>query len=289
MDDLQKIQLAQKVFHNRKSILSLAQEIHGIPVQWNLPHPELYDFLVKRFGEIKTATNPIEVDVHLSHKLDNEILWKDSNPDCRFYKRDSAEWVVQRDFVAKVEGSRLTTTFNPDTVDGTSNLLRWLLPMKMLDTHRLLLHSSCIIDQNQRAHLFLGPSGAGKTTISSLFPRQLVLGDDMNVLFFGGKEVFVTPSLLGQGIENIELAGQMFPIHKIYFLEKGPTLKLDPIKKTKCWQIYFTSLANLFWNQLSELHFRLAQERVTELLEKFPIELLSFYPNEEVPNHVLSI
>ncbi|WP_066056318.1 hypothetical protein [Robertmurraya korlensis] len=57
----------------------------------------------------------------------------------------------------------------------------------------LLLHSSCVIDQN-KAHLFTGYSGAGKSTAAKLSNPRILLSDEASIIKIQGNEITVFDS-----------------------------------------------------------------------------------------------
>jgi hypothetical protein len=68
------------------------------------------------------------------------------------------------------------------------NLLRLLAAYRLLERGGLLLHSAGIVD-GDRAHVFLGRSGAGKTTLAhlSVAEGRSVLSDDLNAVLPGAQ------------------------------------------------------------------------------------------------------
>ena len=64
-----------------------------------------------------------------------------------------------------------------------TNLIRVLTAYRLLERGGVLLHSAGVVDQD-RADLFLGRSGAGKTTLSrlGLASGRIVLSDDVNAV-----------------------------------------------------------------------------------------------------------
>jgi hypothetical protein len=57
----------------------------------------------------------------------------------------------------------------------------------------LLLHSSCVIDHN-KAHLFTGYSGAGKSTAAKLSNPRILLSDEASIIKIQGNEITVFDS-----------------------------------------------------------------------------------------------
>ncbi len=134
---------------------------------------------------------------------DADRLWPDDeatfdeDPDPRFEVQ--GDTVLQRDFVARRFGPReAVIAVRPESSDGLFNALRWFLPPALLSHGALIAHSAAIIGRDGRAHVFLGHSGAGKSTVASLAAGRPVLGDDINLIRIGDLAATVEPALLGQ-------------------------------------------------------------------------------------------
>jgi len=97
----------------------------------------------------------------------------------------------------------------------------------------LLLHCAGIIKDN-RAYLFIGPSGAGKTTVVKKSKNFSLLSDDMVGIRKVGKEFIAvaTPwgSYQGEFLQTNKLSS---PIGFIYFLKKDKKMFLRKISPAK--------------------------------------------------------
>lgn len=107
------------------------------------------------------------------------------------------------------------------------NYLRIFAAYAVLMRGGLLLHSSGIVVDGQ-AYLFLGRSGAGKTTLSrlALIAGAKVLSDDINILIpdeQGGFSASAVPFAGELGHDSIEQSGR-YPLKGMFWLEKAPLL-----------------------------------------------------------------
>jgi len=68
----------------------------------------------------------------------------------------------------------------------------------------VLIHSSCIIDQD-KAHLFAGHSGAGKSTVAMLSSPRVLLSDEATLLKITENEVLVYDSPFRSDVEEKDL------------------------------------------------------------------------------------
>lgn len=162
----------------------------------------------------------------------------------RDYQPDAVRVAGLR-FMARIDGlgsidgpgSLVGTLFSPEA-DGpfflsqVENFFRLLVAYRLLHLGGVLLHSAGVVsprasDGAEVAHVFVGHSGAGKTTISrrALAEGRQVLSDDMNALCPGGPE-----SGTGLVAEKLPFAGdlgrtpgprQSYPLAGVHRLKKG--------------------------------------------------------------------
>ena len=130
----------------------------------------------------------------------------------------------------------------PEFLGVLENHLRVLVAYRLLAVGGVLLHSSGVVDgqdQNSagRAYLFLGPSGAGKTTVARLSREQglAVLSDDMNG---------VIPQPETAGVYRVPFAGEPalscpmgesepLPLAALVRLRQGETSRLRSLTRSQ--------------------------------------------------------
>ena len=106
--------------------------------------------------------------------------------------------------------------------------------------HRLALgqgievHALGLVDEDERGYLFLGHSGAGKSTTARLWKEQTgirLLSDDRIILRKDGDRIlmFGTP---WHGDAGVASAGSA-PLSAVFLLEQSPTDELIPLPQTK--------------------------------------------------------
>jgi len=141
-----------------------------------------------------------------------------------------------------------------------------------------LLHGASAI-RNGRAFLFAGVSGAGKTTISRLAPKDTVLlTDEISYITRGdsGYRACGTP-FAGELARPGENAAA--PIDRLYFLEKGPENAIEPVGTGEALRLLLRNI--LFFAddpKLVKMVFRSANE----FLGQVPAYRLTFYPDGRV-------
>ena len=115
------------------------------------------------------------------------------------------------------------------------NFFRIVAAYRMLQLGGALLHSAAAVAEG-RAHLFLGHSGAGKTTTSrlSLERGYEVLSDDVNALAFAKDGELLVEKLPFAG--ELGLRGgrsERFPLAALYRLEQAADHELSPLTKAQ--------------------------------------------------------
>lgn len=209
--------------------------------------------------------------------------WESSpSYECLILPAQDKTYAIQRDFLGIQEHQKMTLVTSYEVGDGFYNFLRWAMPLHFIRSRKYLLHSSCILDPYKRAYFCLGPSGAGKTTISSLAPRKRVLGDDMNVLKIENGKCWAQAGALGQAITNPEEYSAWYPVEGIYWLEKAPSVEVHTLSKADQYLKLSSSVANVFWPQLSSVEIQMIMSGITEILSRVELKKLMFPIDKDV-------
>jgi hypothetical protein len=192
-------------------------------------------------------------------------------------KRSSSFWCFQRgDFHAE-----WNMASNTGTIRQSANLYSIDAALRIFHTVVLaarggfLLHAASAI-RNGRAFVFMGASGAGKTTIASLAPLDATLLTD-EVSYIGsdsaGYRAFGTPFAgeLAKCGENVSA-----PISVVYLLAQGGTNQIERISASDAVRML---LANtLFFAQDHDL-IRSVFQSVCRLVDQIPVHRLTFVPD----------
>jgi len=112
------------------------------------------------------------------------------------------------------------------------NVLRIAVAYRLLDAGGLVVHSAGVAD-GESAYLFLGRSGAGKTTLSRLSEAagRTVLSDDLNALLPGADGPRVAKLPFTGDVGDRRRGAPALPLARLLRLEKGAADELRPLSK----------------------------------------------------------
>jgi hypothetical protein len=193
---------------------------------------------------------------------------------------------IQRDFISIQRSEKETILICSDQVDdGLNNFLRWFLPRRLLKRDILVFHSSCVIE-NQRAKIFLGHSGAGKSTMVSLSNNREHLSDDMNLVIKKDNEYYVQAGAIGGLFFDKVDYSKLYPIDSFSWLIQDSEFKSNKLSQTKSYIKAMSSVSNVFWESLEEHSTQLIMDTVKDITEKISFYDLHFKKDEEVWNYV---
>ena len=181
------------------------------------------------------------------------------------------------DFAYDFEGAVLRADSCKIRFDGVRNeyaldsLLRILLSWKLSDRNGFLLHAATVV-RNGKAYVFMGRSGAGKSTVASLSPKGSVLTDEISLLRRENGEwrAYGTPFW---GEFRAAGSNTSAPVRGIFRLLQAPENRRTSLRPV---EMIRTLLPNvLFFSSESEANRRLL-EIVGQAAEEMPGYELAF-------------
>lgn len=191
-----------------------------------------------------------------NHSLES---WSDESlQDCVSLENNSI--AIQRDFASQVLDKNVLLICEESVGDGLYNFLRWYLSEKLMAIGKFVVHASCVLGKDNQAHLFLGHSGAGKTTITELSTPRLVLGDDMNLVSIENGILMVEAGAIGGKFNSMIGYGKKMPVKAVYWLKQDLENKKIELDQLSANQKFLASFANLYWPTL-------AQDKINQLME----------------------
>ena len=249
----------------------LAIQYHGIDLQLHSQSNVIQTDLLALLPHEWFVSNSVAIDIYIiSPSIFNiglEEFSEETSQDC--YSLDNNHWAIQRDFAAKIlDNNKVILVCEERLGDGFYNFLRWFISEKLIERNKFVLHASCVLDKKGDAHVFLGHSGAGKTTVTKLSSPRQILGDDMNILSISEDlDVMIEAGAIGGLFNSMIGYGVKKKIKGIYWLSQSNNnelIKLDTISGS---QHLLASFANLHWptlskqveNKLVETSFHVAQ------------------------------
>jgi len=262
-------------------LIALAHEsaidIGGMPILVRTDSADFARMLENRYGSFVNPTGPRPV-----FELEIELAPSGiSNPDQDVeVRRESNRWIMERgDFRAEWDTERrkgwVRQKPNPYSIDCVLRILHSLI---LAEEGGFLVHAASAI-KNDRAFLFAGVSGAGKTTISRLAPSNVaVLTDEIS---------YVRPGLRGYDAFGTPFAGELASIGAnlrtslaaVYLLVQGSENKIEPVSETEALQAFLRSV--LFFAHDRELVEKVF-ESACEFVSRVPVHRLTFLPDARV-------
>jgi len=164
------------------------------------------------------------------------------------------------------------------------SFLRVLFSLALMDRQGLLIHGSSI-KREDKAFVFFGVSGSGKTTVARLSPEYVALSDEISAVrkvdgqyrafgtpFWGerrkngenisaplgamllltkDREVFLNPLSAGVAVSKV-LPGVRFFSPRKALLDKGVDQCVDLVRSVPCYDMHFLP-DNSFWRVIADV------------------------------------
>ncbi len=255
-----------------------------MPILVRTQSPDFMRLLEARYGSFASnhgAPAAFELDVELAPP--GAI---NADEDVRV-RRDAGRWVMERgDFRAEWDPERrrgwVRQTANPYSIDSVLRILHTLI---LAREGGFLVHAASAV-RNGRAFVFAGVSGAGKTTLARLAPRDVaVLTDEISYVRPNPKskienpksyEAFGTPFAgeLARIGENLRV-----PLSALYLLVQGPENRMEPVAEAEAARALLRHV--LFFAEDAEL-VQMVFESVCDFASRVPVRRLVFTPDARV-------
>jgi hypothetical protein len=138
----------------------------------------------------------------------------------------------------------------------------------------LLIHSSCVIDEN-KAHIFAGHSGAGKSTAAKLsYPRPL-LSDEATLVKVTNQSITIFDSPFRSELEGSSEQGNV-PLASIQLLSQSTQIESLPLMRSEA---YIQLIDKVFyWKRNSEEVSRV-MKMLKMIVDQVPVCELKFQKN----------
>lgn len=249
-------------------------EIGRIPIALSTSDPAFLDLLRQRYEGFLSSSRPefeLQFDLLPAGRVsDDDVL----------VRRDGDAWVMERgDFDARWDPRTGRGTVhqnaNPYSLDSVLRILHSLI---LAERGGFLLHAASAIC-NDRAYLFSGVSGAGKTTMTRLAPADVTLLTD--------EISYVRPGTNGYAAFGTPFAGELAragenctaPVSALFFLEQGPENRIDELSSAEAVRRLMRNI--LFFAEDPILVEKLLAT-ACDFVSRVPIRRLTFYPDSRV-------
>jgi len=259
----------------------VAIEIGGMPIALRTQDTGFRRLLESRYaGFIKPlATAQFEFDVDLFEPSDVIPENSAADEDVRV-SFDNGQWSLRRgDFRARWNAQagrgHIRQSRNPYAIDSVLRIVHTLILAKQ---GGFLVHAASAI-RNQRAFLFAGVSGAGKTTISRLAPPDaILLTDEISYVRRDGNAFTACGTPFAGELARVG-ENQSAPLQTLFLLEKGLHNTIEPVAAHEAVRLLLRNV--LFFAEDPDLVCSVFQS-ACEFVEQVPVRRLTFVPDERV-------
>ncbi len=251
-------------------------EIGGLPLSFRARDDQFLAMLERRYANFLSNRSDSLVEVIVTVAASRSA----PNDDPLEVRRRGEEWTIRRgDFCASWNAStgraHLRQSLNPWSCDTVLRVIHSLL---LSDRRGFLLHAaSAVVDD--RAYIFSGVSGAGKSTILSLAPADVIrLTDEISYIrkiddrYCG----FGTPFTGELNTPGVNAAA---PIKGLYFLVQGPVNRIVPLSPASAAR---RLMRNLLFFAGETAQGAQVLESVGDFVSSVPACELTFRPEPEV-------
>jgi len=171
---------------------------------------------------------------------------------------------------------------------GMMNGMMFLLSHRLIHHGGLLLHGAAVRKEDQ-AVLFLGLSGAGKSTVSRLCRPDVCFSDDGTIIKKEEGRVYAYHSPFRQyKIKERSVESVKGEIKKLFLIEQSTENLIRPIKKNELMSTILLHLIH-FYKYLDQETARMGFYLVKDILETLPAYRLQFAKKSDIWNHLFQM
>ncbi len=198
------------------SLRPLNISIGRVPISLSIPGPHLREKALSRYREF-TADSEGGLPVVLRSDAQSDAPPAHNDPNFSYVLDDASLRLDSSG--AEFHGVRHEYALD--------SLIRILLTMVLLPQRGFLLHAATVV-RDGRAYVFMGRSGAGKSTVASLSPVGTVLTDEISLLRFsnGCWQAYGTPFW---GEFRADGQNEHYPIAGIYTLVQSSEDRVESL------------------------------------------------------------
>lgn len=257
---------------------SLAIDIGGLPILLESMSPAFQQMIEGYYAGFIRRPHSAPFCAPLLHLSVEPLTSTElvNGGDVRVWKQ-AHKWRIRRgdfDVEVNLDSGRgcIRQDLNPY---GLNTILRIVHTLYLSLAHGFLLHAASAV-RNNRAFVFSGVSGAGKTTISRCAAQDVVLlTDEISYIRPSGGQysAWGTPFAGEMGTPGANISA---PVAKLFFLEKGPENRIDDMDRSEALRLL---LRNTLFFSNDEEAVRAVFESACAFLERVPAQRLTFVPD----------
>jgi hypothetical protein len=262
----------ERIKHVRRASSSVTVEIGAIPILLRPDDPEFCNVLEERYaGFLNPESDPV-----CSFDIELDSAGRASAKDARVSK-DGSLWNFQRgDFHAawdpRAGYGRVRQCPNPFSID---TVLRITHSLVLAEEGGFLVHAASAI-RNERAYLFAGVSGAGKTTMARLAPPDAtVLTDEISYVRRDANSYKAYGTPFAGELARVG-ANTSAPLEALYLLVQGPENCIKPVSRIDAARALMRHV--LFFAEEKEIIARVF-DSVLEFVSRVEVAQLVFTPD----------
>jgi hypothetical protein len=255
----------------------IAVEVGGMPIVFRTEDDSFRELLADRYkGFISSSPGPrLEFEIDLV----TPSAEMESEEDAQVEMQDGMWHLRRGDFRAQWDPragrGRIRQSANPYSIDSVLRIVHTLV---LAREGGFLLHAASAI-RKDRAFLFSGVSGAGKTTISRLAPADVILLTD--------EVSYVRRQTTGYHACGTPFAGELArvgtncsaPVATLFLLEKGSENKIEVVSAVEAVRCLLRNI--LFFAEDAEL-VGMIFGSACDFVDRVPVMRLTFVPNARV-------
>ncbi len=168
---------------------------------------------------------------------------------------------------------------------GILNGMMFVLSRLLIYTNGLLLHGTALVKDGQ-GFLFLGLTGAGKSTITRLIMPDVCFSDDGAIIKKEKDHIYVYSSPFRQ-VEGNKKGNECLKgeIKKIFLLEKAEQNRVLPLRKSELMNMVIRYMIH-FYKYLDDETAQKGFYVAKDMLETLPSYRLQFANNRDIWNHL---
>jgi hypothetical protein len=265
-------ELLQPERHTPRAARSVTVEIGAIPILLQPNDPKFCEILEDRYaGFLSPDSDPVcQFEIQLDPK------GRPSDEDARVTRQGNL-WSFQRgDFRAtwnaRAGRGHIRQCPNPYSID---TVLRITHSLVLAGEGGFLVHAASAI-RGRSAFLFAGVSGAGKTTMARLAPRDAtVLTDEISYVRRVGSHYKAYGTPFAGELARVG-ANTSAPLETLYLLVQGPENRIKPVAKIDAARALMRHV--LFFAEEKEMVARVF-DSVLEFVSRTEVAQLVFTPD----------